>query len=341
MMFEGINSINGKEVFLYFNEAEHKYTDNLNNVYTSCTTLLHKYNIPFDSEYWAKRKAREQRTSVKHIKQKWETITNIACKRGSSKHDALEHGVKGTSKFQKAIQYLQSPDMSGSRMFTMTDVISFYGQGSNIGEIDIETFRAKIGHKYPTIQNTVEFYNDKGYHFYAEVGIFWFEMLVSGMIDLLAVNHISKTFVIIDWKTNKDGLKFSNGYFKKDKDGLVTNNWVQKGECMLPPVNYLEDCNGNTYTLQLSMYATWVEQYGYTCKGIILIHIVDQFVLNIYGKPLKGDDGMYTIDDTKPEIVTRYVRPFLKDACLSILDDHYKKVSIIKTQTSIFEEEYE
>lgn len=338
MLIEGVNSICGKEIYLFFNEEHHKYSDNLNNVYTSCTTLLHKYNKPFDSKYWARRKAAEEGTSVKAIEQKWATITDVACKRGSEKHDRLERGVKGTSKFQNAIKYLTAPDM-GTRMFTISDIVTFYDGNNPLGEIDIETFRATIGYRYPVIQHTIEFYATKGYRFYAEVGVFWFNMQVSGMIDLLAINLTTKDFVIIDWKTNKDGLKFSNGYFKKDKEGLVTNNWIHKGECMLPPVSHLEDCNGSTYTLQLSMYATWVEQYGFKCKGIILIHIVDQFILNKYGKPLKGKDGMYTIDDSKDEVVTRFIRPFWKDECLCILDDHYKKLTTPKVQTNIFDDE--
>ena len=38
---------------LTFTEADHKYTDENNLVYTSVTTLLEKYKVPFDNNFWS------------------------------------------------------------------------------------------------------------------------------------------------------------------------------------------------------------------------------------------------------------------------------------------------
>lgn len=334
-MIEKIDSINGFLIYLYFNEEHHKYTDNLNNLYTSCTTLLHKYQKPFDKAYWARRKAKEEGVSIKAITAKWETITEVACIRGSNKHDGLEKNIKQNSKFINAVKYLKDSSTGGiTRMLTVSDLEVL---DSSVGELNIEEFRTKVGNKYPDIFKVIEFYQSKGYKFYAEIGVFLYKYLISGMIDLLALNPNTKEFVIIDWKTNKDGLKFKSGYFKKDSNKVVTNEWVDKDDRLLAPVNNLHDCNGSIYTLQLSMYAKMVEHYGYKCKGLVLMHIVDQFILNEYGMPLKGKDGLYTVDETKPEVVTRYVVNYLSKECDAILNDHMitKNINHL-TQANLF-----
>lgn len=55
------------DVRLYFNEAEHKYTDTFNNQYISTTTLLHNCAPTFDKKYWLKKKAKELGISEKRL----------------------------------------------------------------------------------------------------------------------------------------------------------------------------------------------------------------------------------------------------------------------------------
>ena len=48
------------EVYLYFQEEGHKYTDSLGNKYFSVTTLIHENYVPkFNRKYWLDKKARE------------------------------------------------------------------------------------------------------------------------------------------------------------------------------------------------------------------------------------------------------------------------------------------
>lgn len=65
-------------------------------------------------------------------------------------------------------------------------------------------------------------------------------------------------------ETNRGGLKFSSGYYKKDKTvkpAQQTNVWVDKDERLLAPLNHLPNCNGAIYNLQLSMYALLLSIY--------------------------------------------------------------------------------
>ena len=50
-----------KQTKLYFDEPTHKYTDDCGNSYISATTIIHSYVPKFDSNYWAKYKAKEEK----------------------------------------------------------------------------------------------------------------------------------------------------------------------------------------------------------------------------------------------------------------------------------------
>lgn len=52
------------------------------------------------------------------------------------------------------------------------------------------------------------------------------------------------------------------------------NTRSKKPRMMNPPVSHLQDCNGIHYTIQLSLYAYFLEQFGYTCKSLTLIHLI-------------------------------------------------------------------
>lgn len=67
---------------------------------------------------------------------------------------------------------------------------------------------------------------------------------VCGMLDMLAFNTETNTFEIYDFKTNK---RFSlESEYKKN---------------FLPPVEHLDECEFNSYSLQLSLYKMFIEKY--------------------------------------------------------------------------------
>ena len=67
-----------KDIRLYFDEPEHKYTDSLGNSYKSTTTLLHEYQPKFDKDYWLKKKAKDLGISAARLEKQWQDITNEA-----------------------------------------------------------------------------------------------------------------------------------------------------------------------------------------------------------------------------------------------------------------------
>lgn len=307
-------------VRLVFHEKEHKYNDTFGNDYVSTTTLLHKYKPEFDKEYWLKKKAKELGITPKQLAEQWATITKEACDRGSNTHNGLEDGIKDSSMFKNAIQYLdERPD---GMMITVADLNSVIG---DYKLLDIEKFKEATNNKYPQIYEVFERYVSYGYKIFAEIGIFLIDYLISGTIDVLLVNEAQNSFVIGDWKTNRGGLQMTSGYFKKDKSqkpNQMTNVWVEKNDKLLPPVHHLPDCNGSIYNLQISLYARAVEIItGMECRGLWLCHIDSDFELNEYGMPKRFTDGLYHVKENPIEKTTFHVMPYRKKEIDSILND--------------------
>lgn len=309
-------------VRLYFNEAEHKYSDNFGNTYLSTTQLLHHYKPAFDKDYWLKKKAKELGISEKRLAKQWQDITNEACSRGSKTHNNIEDGVKTTSMFYEAVKHIPREDNS---MTTVADINTI---DQYIKPIVLDDFIKHTENKYPKIYEVFDFYINKDYKIYSEIGVFLPNLLVSGTIDILLLRE--DKYLIGDWKTNRGGLKFEAGYYKKDKKQTphqMTNEWVFKRDTLLPPVNNLPDCNGSIYNLQLSMYAIMVEFIlGIPCAGLWLCHIDSDFVLNEYGMPKRFPDGLYHIKKNPIESVTFHRMTYLKQEIMNILTDRRRIV---------------
>lgn len=319
--------------FLYFDEAPHKYTDTYGNEYISVTTIIGNYSPKFDKDYWLHKKARELGITEKELAKRWQDITDEACTRGSHTHNGLEDGIKGSSMFKDAIKYLNQ--IETGRCITVADIPNLKAR-----PLDIEKFKEATNNKYPKIYEVFDFYITRGYTIYSEIGVFLPNLLISGTIDVLAIK--SDRFVILDWKTNKDGLHFTSGYYKKDKTCKpvqLTNNWVEKDEKMLPPFNTLPECNGSHYTIQLSTYARMVELIlGIPCVGCGLCHIGTPFKLNQYGMPYRDEKGLYEIDKNGEETIQWYRIAYIRDMVDAMFEDrkiYLNSKGLLNKQTKI------
>lgn len=324
------------EIFLYFTEEGHKYTDSIGNSYTSVTTLIHDNYVPkFDKKYWLHRKSRELGISEKALERQWQAITDEACARGTETHNGLENAIKEVSKFKNAIKYLTN--INSGRVVSVADIPNFTAVPLNI-----EAFKEATSNKYDEIYRVFDFYTSRGYTIYSEIGAFLIDYLISGTLDILCYRPTD--FVILDWKTNRNGLQFESGYFKKDKTikpAQLTNEYVLKDERMLPPLSHLPNCNGYHYTMQLSSYARMVELIlGIPCVGLGLCHIGSPFVLNAYGMPYRDEHNQYPIDPNGEETVKWHRINYLRREVDMILADRLIKVKSenkANPQKSLFE----
>ncbi len=238
-----------------FNEKLHKYTDEYNQVYTPVTSHIDLYKDKFDEQYWSLIKAKELNLTQKEVLDNWAKIRNDACDKGNTIHKRLENSIDDSSLKIKIKNTIHNNDCSQLEGY----------------EVSLEELRkTPLALHYPKILKLLEFYFNKDYKAYAEKRFYLSDYLIAGTIDLVLIK--GKNFVIIDWKTNKDDLHFTSGYYKK-VNGIKTNIWVNKKSYYKYPLHKLEDCKGIGYTLQLSSYAWMMEQWGFTCIGLILCHI--------------------------------------------------------------------
>ena len=323
-----------EHVRLVFEPEAHKYNDTFGNDYISTTTILGKYKPAFDRSYWLKKKSKELGVSQKVLANQWQTITDEACARGSVTHDAIENGVRGASMFKSAVRHLNA---TRGEMITVADIPNIH---MNVRPLCLQDFKEATENKYEDIYKVFQYYIDRDYKIYAELGTFLIDYLVSGMIDILIVRE--DQFVIGDWKTNRGGLKFESGYYKKDKKqspAQHTNEWVSKKEFLNPPLGHLMNCNGMLYNLQLSFYAKQVELIlGIPNAGLWLCHIDSDFVLNEYGQPKRFPDGLYHIKDNPVETTTFHKMTYLKKEVETILNDRLREVDATRVRSrSLFD----
>lgn len=286
---------------LKFTEEGHRYDDERGKTYTSVTTLIEKPFPKFDRMYWATIKARERGISPKQILDEWDKITADSHVRGNEKHNFIENAINAT---------------------TDNRMVRVHQLGLNFGkETTLEEFIDNpIKDRMPSIYNAIMSILKAGYKMFAEKQVYWAEFGIAGTIDLLFVRD-DGTFVILDWKTNKDRLMFESGYFRKDKKGNRFGQWVRKLEYANDPIPYIEKCKGNKYTLQLSMYAYLCELWGLKCRRLGLYHIRE-------GYPLTTESGFHVaLDPYYPghELtlnVDFHEIKYMKDACSRIIDAH-------------------
>jgi len=117
---------------------------------------------------------------------------------------------------------------------------------------------------------------------YAEHLLYLESALIAGQVD--KIETINYELSISDHKTNK----------KIDKESYV--DWEGVSKKMLYPVEHLDDCNLNHYTLQLSLYAFIILKYSplLKLKELALNHVEfeiegeDKYGYPVYRRDVKG-----------------------------------------------------
>jgi len=150
-----------------------------------------------------------------------------------------------------------------------------------------------------------------GYGMYPEFFLYLPSAGIAGQSDRVTVSD--GIVDILDYKTNKE-IK-TQGF--KNYEGIT-----QK---MLYPLNHLDDCNLNHYTIQLSIYMYIILKHNplYTPGQLMLHHVIfeEEMDKDQYGYPLycKDSNGDFIVKQVVP-----YVVPYLKDE-VRVLIEHFKK----------------
>lgn len=296
-----IDKKNGK---IAYNDKEHAYWNvDDNEKYVSVTTLIGRYEQEFDKDFWSAYKSLERLIPADNWKIEKKSLLN------TKKFDKGILGVYNISEdeFNKTQQDIldewqktnEESCIRGTAIHSDLEN-SMYKMGANC---DLKRFG--IGGK---------FICDKGKtSLDVENGVFP-EYLISrtskdgilriaGQIDLLIKkgNHIT----IADYKTNRE-IKQHSGFDTKTRQTVK----------MKYPLNNLDDCNYNAYTLQLSTYAWMIQQLNpdYVIDELILIHF-----------PHEGGQVIYKLDYLKSE-VEKMLRHHKKQKIREIQNSKYKEI---------------
>lgn len=283
---------------ILFDEALHKYTDECGNVYTSATQLIGKYEKEFNHRYWCMYTALKRSgyflvpdnneqyitinrrkfhiddlyngkvyisTSIENITTEWKEKNRISCERGTGIHNFIEDRINILTGNQENLN-INFNTIVLNPIITRTK-FACKRQIHSLSDLD-DTLKDK----FPIVFRKVMDLLSTGWKIFAELRIYHPDFLIAGTIDLVAFDG-KGNFVILDWKTNKKELHFRAGYYKK-VNGIETNIWIPKQEYFKYPIDNIEQCKGEGYTLQLSLYAHILECWGFKCKGLAIIHMM-------------------------------------------------------------------
>ena len=245
-----------------YNDEFHQYWNDEGQKFISVTTLIGRFEQPFDQDFWSKYKALERligsqkfaamekprllkskkwdnsvlelydidevtfNSTQQDILDEWAKTNRESCERGTKIHAAME------KKFY-----------SGASSYSLKS----YGLGGkfvckqNYTPLDLESA------VYP--EYLISRVSEDGH------------IRLAGQIDLLVKD--GNDIYIIDYKTNKE-LKMKSGYDPAAKKYAMMNF----------PLNNLMDCNFMHYTLQLSTYAWMIKKNNpqFNIKKLILVY---------------------------------------------------------------------
>ena len=246
-----------------FNEENHLYKSVLPSgrtlIYDSVTTIVSKFFPKFDAERIAPFSAKKEGVTVKEILEKWKKAGDDACRLGTRVHECCEDTLLNR-------ELRNTPE--NDREKTVFDYA--VAMANKVKErIDI------LG-----IEKIV--FNEK--------------LQIAGSIDLFARSKKDGSYLILDWKTNKE-ITTSNKY----------------GEVGLDPISHLEDTAYNHYALQLSLYHFLLEHTGYVDPGVEFKHAIIHLTWE------------------KPKII---MLPYMKDEINNIIIDHLAS-KVLSLQTIV------
>lgn len=160
----------------------------------------------------------------------------------------------------------------------------------------------KLGSYYDGHKNSFPINQLENNTVYPELMIYDLEYMICGQSDKVIV--VDGKINIWDYKTDQE-ITFK-GY---------SNKWM-KARTLLPPVSHIEECNGNIYSIKMSlyMYMLWKANNGRFKPGEI---IIEHYTLERDGE----NDNIPILEDGRPKILkTELIKlPYRKKEVMAML----------------------
>lgn len=206
-----------------FYDDKHTYKiDGESSANLSVTGLVNTVKEPFDEEKWATIKGKELGFTPEQMKLVWKKNNQMATYQGSTLHNYIDNYYQNKVKpYNRDLAKAILGDVLHDKMYENLKVL--VKQFNNFYS-DTSEYILPIKNEFVV--------GDLG------------DTRICGMLDMLAYNTLTEQFEIFDFKTNKKFAKASN--FEKS---------------LLSPVNHLDECEFNIYSLQLSLYKMFIQKY--------------------------------------------------------------------------------
>lgn len=146
---------------------------------TSVTKLIGKFEKPFDSEYWSKRKAAEEGVTPEEIKARWKLKSSISCEKGTAVHSYVENYLSNKV-FPYPLNHIRN-------VFNGEDPV-----------------KEKYDKIIPLVQKFRKDISGKMIPVRSELVVGDIDYNLCGMIDQVFYNKKSGMLELWDWKTNEE-----------------------------------------------------------------------------------------------------------------------------------------
>lgn len=302
-----IDKLNGE---MAFNEEQHLYfnTKYPQRQYTSVTTLIGKYHEKFDSEFWSSYKAMEALMGVDEFVQsglKKELLNKKVWKEEYINVFGEEHNVTIDSFLDKKQEILAGYDKvrddaceRGTNYHNKQENKFYEKKEHSLLEYNFNL--QHLTQQFECERNNFDLNRENAVlpeylvYYSSTDGI----LNIAGQIDVLVKQ--GNDIYILDYKTNAKGIEM-NSYF---------NPKTRKRQMMFFPINDIEDCAFQHYTLQLSLYAWMLQKINpnFNIKLLRICHVDGNDVETLYDLDYKADHVVKMLKDYKRQIQVDYNR---------------------------------
>lgn len=296
-----------------FTEADHKYFNVKypNRQYTSVTTLIGKYHEKFDSDFWSSYKAMEALLGEDEFKEcglkvsllKFKIFnTDIPASCGVTEEEFLQTKQEILASYKKANE---DACERGTKYHVEKEEALYIKPKVNIQELN---FPIPLQGEFACERHNFDLNQEVA--ILPEYLIYWSSkddiINLAGQVDLIVKE--GNDIYILDYKTNAKGMEMSS-YFDRRK---------KQSKKMFYPINNIDDCMFQHYTIQLSMYAWMLQRINPE------LNIKELWLLHVDGE---GVETSYQVEYIKEDI-EKLVKHYKK----SLIVDHFRATGITLDQ---------
>lgn len=261
MINESNVKVNGDVTFY---EENHLYvnTKDPKIIYTSVTSLIKDYHEEFDEEFWSSYKALEElmgsefRDLKGYLLNKKKIDFDVANYVDIEEYKLVKQGIvdgyelkrKTSSEYGTMIHKQKEEQFYNGGVINPKDC----GFLLHDGVYSCEKDNFDLNREKAVLPEYLVYYSGSD-------GV----INIAGQMDLIIKN--GNDIEIFDFKTNENGIDTKSYY----------NKFTKKSKKMFYPINHLDDCKLQHYTMQLSIYAWMLQAINpeFNIKRLCLVHI--------------------------------------------------------------------